>query len=455
MSTATGKRLLTLLVTTALAGLLVAGAWALEPVKEKQVVYGITAWTGKEYAGTFAPNVVDTIYLMHGRTNILNTWETEVYYWPITREFMADWFGYKEEVKAKLQVLKDGELVKEYEKRDYAFVYPEGYGGPVELVMDEAAIQAEAEHQEVWDAYNKASWEYYEAKNEWDQIMAQLLKEVRETGQPKKPEEIPPAPQQPEMPSLWVRKPDPAFLLEAEDLKPGRYQVQAIGEDGKVIEGTVRNLVIFDARREAVGYTIRPESEWTMPVASNDPAEKLYVYGKRTMFLLPFHAKEFDRMYYTRMTELHKPLAGQGMHRTYTWVQTTEVDGAKIELVRNGEVEQVIQKEPFYVQQTPGYALGYNIVKFDPEDEEMQGRQPNLWGYQLTVEGVHSYQMRAVDEDGNVMPGSLRELRSIKDVSPWSLYITALFPFAIGILLNLWRRKLKPRVSSTGETVGA
>ncbi|NLG70387.1 MAG: hypothetical protein GX496_12655, partial [Firmicutes bacterium] len=31
------------------------GVRAAEPVKERQVVYGITPWTGKEYGGTFAP----------------------------------------------------------------------------------------------------------------------------------------------------------------------------------------------------------------------------------------------------------------------------------------------------------------------------------------------------------------------------------------------------------------
>src|SRR5690554_2799017 len=113
----TSFRILIMLICVLTAA---AGVQAAPPQREKQVVYGITPWTGKEYGGTFAPKGIDKIYLLAGADNVINTLETEVYFWPITNEYMANWFESREVVEGKLQILQDGKEIRVLERQPYA-----------------------------------------------------------------------------------------------------------------------------------------------------------------------------------------------------------------------------------------------------------------------------------------------------------------------------------------------
>ena len=55
-----------------------------------------------------------------------------IYCWDITQEYMADWFGTKEEVDGKLEILKGNSVFRQL-KRLLCLLYPEGYYGRVEL----------------------------------------------------------------------------------------------------------------------------------------------------------------------------------------------------------------------------------------------------------------------------------------------------------------------------------
>ena len=56
--------------------------------------------------GYLAPKGIDRIYLLANTNNVLNALETEVYFWPITNEYMANWFESKEVIGAKLEFCK-------------------------------------------------------------------------------------------------------------------------------------------------------------------------------------------------------------------------------------------------------------------------------------------------------------------------------------------------------------
>ena len=86
------------------------------PKKEHQFVWSLSPWTGKEFGGSFAPRQVDTIYLLADETNIMNSLRSEIYFWEITQEYMADWFGTKEEVDGTLEILKGNTVFKTVEK---------------------------------------------------------------------------------------------------------------------------------------------------------------------------------------------------------------------------------------------------------------------------------------------------------------------------------------------------
>ncbi|HHT28367.1 MAG TPA: hypothetical protein GXZ82_14170 [Firmicutes bacterium] len=409
-----------------------------QPDKEVQFVYSLSPWTGSEYGGTFAPRQASTIYLMANETNILNSLRSEVYYWDITREYMADWFGFKEEVPGTLEILQGGKVVKTVEKTDYVYSYPDGYDGRVQLVVGADAILEFERYNQLTNDYWDAVSAYYDEQAAWQATMDKLLKRVQETGVYAKPEEIPPIPEQPTPPKLYVTSPVQAFVF---DLPAGQYKIRVKSPDGTIVEHSEKNLVVFESRRQGVGFQIIPESKWTRPVLSNDKSQVLYLEGRRVFYLKPFHEEEFNQYAYVKMASLHKPLEGLGTKSAWAWVHTEEIVAAKAQILKDGKVIEEIERKPFYVEQTPGYALGYKIVEWEP-DPNYPDSAPTFEAFKIELEAKGLYQMRFVDSEGNVIPGSERDIRSV-NATTWPLYILPLLPFIIGLAIFFWRRSLK------------
>lgn len=420
-------------------------ALAAEPVKERQVVYGITPWTGKEYGGTFAPGVVDTIYLATGSRHILDVLETDVYYWPITQEFMADWMEHRQEIAGKLEIRQGNRVVATLEKQPYTFVYPEGYfGGAVELAVGADASGAYERYQQAIDDYYEAATAYQEAEEAWRDQMSEILEEVQRTGNPADPQTLPKAPEAPEPPKLLVMQPSEGFIVE---LPEGKYTIRVLDAEGHEIAGTSKRLEVFGPRRSGVGYQIIPESKWTVPVESGDPSQVLYVSTEATFYLKAFDAREYNRHAYQRMIELAKPLAGSGQQSAWQWVMGAEREGLSLQVVQDGRVVQTVSPKPYYVQQAPGYALGYQIVDFDPSKPEFEGRQPSFEAYkvQLNPDPGARYSLRLVDEQGQVVAGSEREVLAVRPSPVWPLYAWPGVPLVVGLVVAGWRRRLRPK----------
>lgn len=418
-----------------------------KPVREEMFVYSLSPWTGKQFGGTFAPREAKTMFLMAGAYSIVNAQRTEVYYWPITSEYMANWFELREEVPGRLQIEQDGKVIATLDRVDYGYYYPEGYGGAQQLKLGEEAIATYEDYQSRLDGYYDALTQYYEEQRRWQQTMDVILREVRESGQPKDPSEIPEPPKQPEPPKDFSYQPRRAFAV---NLPEGRYTVKIIGEDGQVVPESERTLVVFGPRRTGVGYDVIPEHKWTRRFQSNDSSDVFYLDGTRVFYILPYHAREFNMYEYTKMTNLHKPLEGEGTRSAWAWAQFEPIESATLQVLKDGQVVQEIQREPFYVKQTPGYALGYEIVRFDPKaDPLLEGRQPTFEAYRVVMRGDGDYVLRFVDADGNVLEGSVRAVRALKQPGN-GLYGVSLIPLAMGVVVFGWRRT-KRRRGPAGE----
>ncbi|MBE3582547.1 MAG: hypothetical protein IMX01_00335 [Limnochordaceae bacterium] len=416
------------------------------PAKEKQLVYSLSPWTGKTddpYGGTFVPKQADTFYLVANHDSLVNPVRTEVYFWPITGEYMADWFGYREDVPGKLQILQNGKVIKTLEKVKYAYYYGgENFSDPPRLLIGDEAVKEYDRYNKANDAYYKAVTKYYDDYDKWQQYMNNLIQRVQKTGKPAKQSEIPPAPKQPDPVGFYVTEPADSYLV---NLPPGEYQVQAVDPKGAVVAGSQKKLIVIGPRRNGLGYVIVPESKWTVPISSDDETQVLYAWGSRTVYLAAFDEQQYNRYGYTQLTQVHQPLAGKGTETDWEWVHTKERTDVKLQLVRNGDVLQTVVREPFFVKQSPGYALGYQIVPFDPKDPAMQGQKPTLWGFRVTIPEGDGYQIRVIDAQGKVIPGSEREIRSVGQRSPWTLYGLSLIPLALGLVAFGWRRSRRPK----------
>lgn len=409
---------------------------AAAPEREEQFVYGITPWTGQTYSSTFVPKTVDTVYLLADANHILDGLRTEVYYWDITQEWMANWMEKREEIPGKVEILdKDGKVAATLERVPYTFEFAAGSFNPSGLLIGEEADAAYAAYQEAIKKYYEEMEKYQEAYREYQKTLNEMVEKVNETGVPYDESEIPEPPTQPQLPQGFVSKPVEGFVI---NLPKGEYRIRMVGDNG-VIPDSEKRLVVFDSRRSGVGYEILPESKWTMPVDSRDNTEILYLSGDRTMYVKAFREDEYDAKSWLRMLEAHKPMSGAGLHGVWQWQKGSELVDVKVQVLRDGEVLETVAQAPYYVQQTPGYALGYEIVPFDPEKPEMQGRRPTFAAFKLQLT-PGSYTLQVVDSDGNVIPGSVRQIRTVKNSNPWLLYGLSLLPLAAGIVVIVQRR---------------
>ena len=410
------------------------------PEKEQQFVYGLSPWSGKEFAGTFAPRQTNTIYLLADHVSIINSLRSDIYYWPITKEYMADWFGFKEDIAGKLEIYKSGESEPiVLEKTSYAYSYPNGYDGGVVLVTGDAAQKEFDRFNKAYDDYYAASSKYNTDYTKWQATMDKMLAQVSKTGKYYKESEIPAVPVEPKAPVLYVTEPVSAFLV---DLPAGKYRIQVVGTDGEVIANSKKNLVVFNSRRSGIGYEIIPESTWTQSLVSDDRTQVLYSEGKRTFYVKAFEEEEYNIFNYSRLVSLHKPLEGMGTKSSWMWVHGAELADAKLQVLKNGEVIQTLEQKPFYVQQTDGYGLGYKIVDFVAGAAEFADSEPSFTAFKVELEASDGdYRVRVVDKNGEVYAGSEREIRAVRTAT-WPLYVIPIIPLIAGAMIYSWRRTL-------------
>ena len=413
----------------------VGSGLAAPPPREEQLVYGISAWDGNKFASTFVPRGVE-MFLLADVDHVINGTKTDVYYWDITQEWMGNWMEKRIDVPGQLEILdSDGNLVSKQDMMSYGYRLRSGQFTPSELLKGDEAHRAYEAYRQELERYYQAVNDYRTARVEYEETLLAMVQHVQETGVPYDESEIPDPPVEPSPPTEFVGAPLEAFIV---NLPPGKYRIRMVNEAG-VIPDSERSLTVFSARRHGVGYEILPESRWTRPVMSDDSSHILYLHGPRTMYLKAFTASEYSAYEFLRMVQAHKPLAGRGMKGMWQWQRGQELENIQLQVVQGGEVVETAPLAPYYVQQTPGYALGYEIVEFDPDKVEMAGRRPSFAAFKLVLE-PGSYVIRAIDEAGNVVPGSVREIRTIKEPPPCSLYLLAAIPLFFGIGLSGLRR---------------
>ena len=71
---------------------------------QRQAVYNGEVFDGQGYSAQFYPENVHTIYVMAGAQNVLVPKATNVYWWPITHEYKADWESVNEPLAGTLEI---------------------------------------------------------------------------------------------------------------------------------------------------------------------------------------------------------------------------------------------------------------------------------------------------------------------------------------------------------------
>ena len=387
---------------------------------------------GLEYRRVAYPRQADTVRVLADTPIIFDARRTQVYFWPLTREYLADFTTLNEPISGTLEIVSAGGEVRRIAPRRYSLWYQNGVaGGRAELLLDEIAQQA-------YDTYVREARAAVEAARAFEQRRAEhharaqaWLRQAAARVNP-----LPPPP-----PEFIESEPPPyrPYASEIEEapvvsLPPGEYRVRWRGPDGTVIPQSERRMMSFAPRRRAVGYRIMPENRWTQPETSFDPDETLYLNGNAALFLQPVVVEEYNAALYAR---LHRPQTLEAPDPAlHVWVPRGSVEGARIAVWRDREQLSTISEVPYRVAQRAGSGFGYTIEPFEQQGSALQ---PDFLAMRLPPDPGSVSSLSVIGPDGAELPGSRREVRAVRTGLDPMVYAPAMLPLLLAVTLRLRR----------------
>lgn len=391
-----------------------------------QLAYQMITFNGKGYSENFVPTSEKTFSIIADQNNVITPKTVDIAWSDEAGEYMADWDNWEhpaKEVGAKLQVLKDGKIVDTIDKTDVAMYYPNLND------QDQSTLLAGKEATEAFKRYSKAQDEYWDASAKYQEEQANYDEAVAELqGTPGAV--LPKAPQPPQEPAYYVSAPIKAFVI---NLPKGEYEIKTLDKSGRVIKDSEKTIMTFTARRKGIGYSIKPEAKWTYPENNDDPTSIIYYVGQVELFFNPEQENEYNIKDYTKLLRPNSPFSNNAPKDQWTWVHVNATPKAKLKLYKNGKLDDTIVDRPYIVEQTPGAALGYNIVDFAVRQDKSQ--EPTFTAHKVVLRDKGVFKLQYVDENGKVDPSGYREARPIKDINSNILFLISIIPFIFGLIV--------------------
>ncbi len=406
--------------------------------RKEAVVYGINASVPDGFVGTFAPPSASAIYLLADQTSVISLRKTFIYFWPITNEYQADWEVMNQEIAGTLEISKNGEVVQQVAPTDYTIQYtPQKLtAASARLSIGPQAVKAQNDFLAQQHAYQQASIKYYAAEQAWLAAMDDFQAKHSNEATPK--ELPPPEPVQPTPISINSNGLNRGFPIK---LTPGSYTILLRASQGKMVPQSQRSLTVFAPRRTAVGYTVVPETRWTTPDQVNDQADVILGKGGSNLYLEPLVIREYPQRAYAFLQD---PQYLGNDTADWSWVNGEAIKGATLEITAAGEATDRSSLTPYKVNQLPGQALGYQVVKFTRTPGGAAG--PDFEGYPVNLKPSQgNYTVRLLGPEGNLIPDSTRLLRVPATVAVSTLLILPLVPLVLGAII-LTRRRLRMKM---------
>jgi hypothetical protein len=425
-----------LVPTLALLGVPARATHAQTTDGEPAFVYGINAAIPDNYVGTFAPPAAGTIYLLAGETSIISPRMTEIYFWPITNEFRANWSALNEPVPGTLEITQNGQLVASLEATDYTIQFTqEDLTTRSELFTGPEAVAADEDFRARQQAFQEASIAYNEAEREWLDAAARAAQDDGDEAV-----ELPPAPEPPQPIGVFSNGLNHGMAV---NLAPGQYAIRLRGPDGATVPGSERALTVFTARRTGAGYTVVPETRWTTPLESPAPSDVIFGTADSTLYLEPHLAREYPAGAWALLQNPQRSGSGAG---GWEWVNGERLSDGTLELIAGDRVVEQSELAAFEVRQSPGSRLGYEVVPF-VADAGTGGAptKPDIEAYPLQLPSAgERFQVRLTTAQGEVLPGSNRQVNVPANPPLSRLLILPAAPLLLGALL-ITRRQQRNR----------
>jgi hypothetical protein len=420
--------------------LMTAPALAQAPEKERRFVYGLNLFDGVQFTTGFVPPAVDTVYVLADHLGVLDPKLTEVYFWPITNDYRADFTSLNELIPGRLEVSQGNRVIATVDLTEYVVqIDQSGKLGQGQIALAEAARVS-------WEQFQAERAAYLERLRAHADAVAEhsrQLEVIRSSAGTESSVVIPSPPVEPAPFTLYSTEVGRGFPIQ---LPAGEYTIRVLDAGGQTVADSQKRLVAFAPRRQGVGFEVVPQERWTFPERADDPADVVYTVAGGVSYLRPFAAEELNAEAYAR---LRNPQDLAATPNRWQWVHVAPLGPATM-VVHDGAREQRLAIEEFAVEQVPGATLGYRVVPFGQRGEDPRPeRQPDITAYRVEAPaGRATLSLRLVDPDGRELQGSARQVIVVASVPGWQLALPVVVPLAIGLSVWLWRRE---QVKSAGS----
>ena len=401
--------------------------------QELSFVYGTNHYDGAVYSSAFIPPVVDTVYLLADHLSILASRLTDVYYWPITNEYRADWDTANIIVEGQLEILRGNTVIDTVQMTEYVIQY-DGLNrmDTIQLYLGEEAVRARENFEGLQAQYREDLYLYYQDMNEYRQEFQAALADLQ-AGLITE-DELPEPPEPLQDLTLFSTNLLWGFPI---NLSSGNYRIHLRTNDNEVIPESVKDLVIFEHQNEGIGYDVFSEERWSVPESAKNVNDVIYTLRDQIFFIEPYHQKQYVERYYVRM---NNPQDSVSRVDRMIWVSHRPAENVSLSIgtTSGGFIETL---ENYFVQQLAGSRLGYEIIPFDPETMN----QPSFTAFRIDLQAWSNLKgIALLDQDGKIIETSQRDIHILNTDLNWLVYPLAGLPILLGLFI-LSRRKRKVR----------
>ncbi|MFH1445948.1 MAG: hypothetical protein ABIG43_00860 [Chloroflexota bacterium] len=400
-----------------------------QSIDDLDFVYGTNHYNGATYSSALVPLTVDTFYLLADKTSIVAAKFTQVYYWPITNEYKADWDSANIIVDGSLEIVKGNKVIQTVDLSEYVIQFDGNNKIDTSvLYLDSDAKVARENYETMQAKYRNDLSAYYQLLNEYTAIFQAALAELQRGNITE--DQLPQAP--PALDDLSLFSTGLLFGFPV-NLSVGEYEIRLRLPDESVHPDSQKHLVVFDSLGEGIGYSISGEERWNLPENTSSINEVVYSLKDGTYFIQPVYQKLYNERYYTRM---NNPQDTTTRTDRTLWVPFRSAEDVNLSIAGQEGITE-LNLQPFYVHQILGSKLGYNIIPFDPESMS----QPSFTAFKIKLENSLVYSIKLKDKNGEILVGSAREVRIINTNRAWLVYLVSAFPLIIGLGAVFMRRK--------------
>jgi hypothetical protein len=250
-------------------------------------------------------------------------------------------------------------------------------------------------------------------------------------------------PPRPPWEEMYVTPPQRVETGYVVNLPEGRYRMHFEDDDGRVLEGSQKEVVVFaPLRRNTIGYQILPGDSYTLPVDSTEPGSVIFIDGTSEFYLRAYLQVEFNDLYYARMVDQ----SGRGNPNVRRWVRIRELSDPELRIESGSGGSDTVLPLDYRVRQTPGATLGYTILPLDA-DARNSGEVPSFRAVRLDPEEIGTAAQIEILSTGDADSGarSVRLVRVPPSVIP--LLLIALLPWGVYVASLVKRRRYIRRLS--------